>query len=263
MVFNTTKGSSEGAPALSRGLSILELLAESTRGLTLSEISRRLSLAKSSTCLLLRCLESRGYVHCSERSGRYLFSLKLLRLSHMALHALKLQEGTSSLLRALVEQTQLTVHLGVLESDEAILVAKSESQAATRVATWPGRRMELHCTAIGKVLMAHLPEDRLDQLIARHGLPRHNENTIGSPRKLKEHLRSVKSLGYAVDDEEDEVGFRCLSAPIFDDRGAVAAAISVVGTTDELTAERVPFLVRSVRATAASISELLRSDPAE
>jgi len=86
LMFNSVNASSTPAPALSRGLAILELLAESRRGLTLSEIARRLSLAKSSTYQLLKCLENRRYVHCSAKTGRYLFGLKLLHLSRMALH---------------------------------------------------------------------------------------------------------------------------------------------------------------------------------
>jgi len=262
-MFNSVNASSTPAPALSRGLAILELLAESRRGLTLSEIARRLSLAKSSTYQLLKCLENRRYVHCSAKTGRYLFGLKLLHLSRMALRLLKWQEGTSLLLRALMDETQLTVHLGLLEDDEAILIEKLEPRVASRVATWLGRRMELHCTAVGKVLMAYLPEELLDRLIAQHGLPRHNDNTIASARKLKEHLKKVRALGYALDDEEDEVGFRCVAAPIMDDRGAVAAAVSVVGTTEEITAPRLPSLVEKVKATAAAISEVLRGNPPE
>jgi DNA-binding IclR family transcriptional regulator len=111
--------------------------------------------------------------------------------------------------------------------------------------------------------MAYLPEEFLDRLIAQHGLPRHNDNTIASARKLKEHLKKVRALGYALDDEEDEVGFRCVAAPIMDDRGAVAAAVSVVGTTEEITAPRLPSLVEKVKATAAAISEVLRGNPPE
>jgi DNA-binding IclR family transcriptional regulator len=262
-MFNTRNRSPAPAPALSRGLSILELLAESKRGLTLSEISRRLELAKSSTYHLLKCLEGRGYIHCSGRTGRYLFSLKLLRLSHLALHALKLLEGTSALLRALVQETNLTVHLAILEDNEAILIDKVEPRAASRIATWLGRRMELHCTGIGKVLLAWLPEARFDRLIAEVGLPRHNENTIASARKLREHLKTVRSLGYAVDDEEDEVGFRCVAAPIFEDSGMATAAVSVVGTTDEITPQRLPELANKVKATAAAISETLQAGSEE
>ena len=248
------------APALSRGLSILELLAESRRGLTLSEISRRLALPKSSTCLLLKNLESRGYIRGSKRTGRYLFGLKLLRLSHMALHVMKLHEGITSLLSSLVEDTQLTVHLGILEDNEAILIEKLQPRGVSRVATWLGRRMELHCTGIGKALIAYLADGDLDRIILKNGLPRHNENTIASVRKLKEHLKRVRESGFAVDDEEDEVGFRCVAAPIFDDKGGVVAAVSVVGTVEEISADRVDYLTQKVKATAVSVSELIREE---
>jgi DNA-binding IclR family transcriptional regulator len=261
--FNSVNSDHATAPALGRGLSILELLAESRRGLTLSAIARRLELPKSTTHQLLKCLATRGYVHCSERTRRYLFSLKLLRLSHMALHALKLREGHDAVLRSLMHETNLTVHLGILEDTEAILIGKLEPPEACRIATWPGRRMELHCTGIGKVLLAWLPEDRLRRLIETVGLPRHNENTIASTRKLKECLKEVRVRGYAVDDEEDELGFRCIAAPILDDHNGAIAAVSVVGTIGEITLERVAQLAGRVKAAAGAIAASLRAGAAE
>ncbi len=258
--MGTLKTSS--VPALDKGLSILELLARSTRGLTLGEVSRQLRMPKSTAHSLLLTLERRGYLHRSQRSGRYLFDLKLLSLSNMALNGLKFREQAKPFLRALSESTRLTVHMAVAEHDEVVLIEKLDPPGGSRVATWIGRRMDAHCTGIGKALLAYLPDSELDRLIREKGLPRHNENTIASARRLKTEMERILAAGYALDDEEDEVGYRCVAVPVFDRAGRAIAGISVVGTTDQITSDNVLPLAERVKQTGAKISEFIALDPA-
>src|SRR5581483_8805423 len=106
-------------------------------------------------------------------------------------------------------------------------------------------------TGLGKALIAHLPEERLNDLLRARGLPRHNENTIASAKRLKEDLALAVKRGYAIDDEEDEIGLRCIGVPVFDHTGGVVAAISVAGTTAQVTSENVSDLARKLNETAA------------
>ncbi|MEX2263384.1 MAG: IclR family transcriptional regulator [Bryobacteraceae bacterium] len=195
-------------PAIERAFVILELLAHSRAGLTLRDVVRATSLPKSSVYCILTTLQRHGYLHRNERTSRYLFGLKLFSLANSALSGLPLREQAEPFLRSLMMQTRLTVHMGIKEREEVVLVAKTEPPGISRLATWIGKRMEVHCTALGKALLAFLPEEEVDRVLQAHNLPRHNENTISSVRRLKEDLARVRTRGYAIDDEEDEIGLR-------------------------------------------------------
>jgi len=147
--------------------------------------------------------------------------------------------------------------MAVLEHDEAVLIEKVQPLGALKVATWVGKHVDLHCTALGKVLLAYRSEPEIDELIKKHGLLRHNENTIGSARKLKENLALTRRLGYGLDDEEEELGIRCLGAPIFDSQVKLVAAVSVSGTTSQMEPEQLGTLAEHVRNTARAISDQL------
>jgi DNA-binding IclR family transcriptional regulator len=114
--------------------------------------------------------------------------------------------------------------------------------------------MGLHCTAVGKAVAAHIPPEEVGRLVAAHGLLRHNDNTIWSLKRLKEELERVRQSGYALDDEEEEIGARCLGVPVFrDDR--VVAAISVAGNTEQITPSGFGGLLEELRAAAVAISQ--------
>lgn len=251
----------EAVPSVDRALTILELLVRSGQGLTLSEISRELKLPKSSVHGILGTLERRGYLRPDERTGKFLFDLKLLSLSYDALNALYIRVRAWAPLRSLAEATGLTIHMAVPEHNELVLIEKVQGGAASSVATWIGRRMEMHCTAVGKAVLANLPAAERDRLIRESGLPRHNDNTICTPQRLKLELQKTRETGRAIDDEEDEVGFRCVAAPVFESLERVVAAISVVGTVEQVTSQNLPRLTALVKQTAAEISRAISVAP--
>ncbi len=244
-------------PAAERALSVMEVLANSRSGLSLADLARQLRLPKSSVHCLLVTLERRGYLQRNERTNRYLFGLKLFSLANMALNGLELREQAAPVLQKLAEQTRLTVHLAILEQNEAVLIDKVEPLGTFKLATWLGKRMDVHCTAVGKALIAYLPEEELDRLIRERGLPRHNDNSIVSGKKLREELERVRKMGCSTDDEEDEIGRRCIGAPVFDGAGNVLAAISISGTSSQVTHENFSVLADQVRGSAATLSRAL------
>jgi DNA-binding IclR family transcriptional regulator len=247
----------QSAPAADRVLTVLELLSESRFGLSLAELVDCTGLPKSSLHCLVVTLQRRGYLYRNERSGRYVFGLKLFSLADRALGGLRIRDLAVPELRRLMSATGLTVHFAILENDEAVLVAKLEPAGTSRLATWIGKRMDLHCTGLGKALLAGLPPDAIDRIIRQRGLPRHNENTLSSPRRLKEDLALTVNRGFAVDDEEDEIGFRCVGAPVFSGPGAPVAALSLSGTTEQITRDNLDRLGRMSRKTAAAIGKIL------
>jgi DNA-binding IclR family transcriptional regulator len=246
----------KSVPSLERALLVLERLAASSNGLSLSELTRNLGLPRSSTHCLLITLERMGYLLRNEQSGRYMFGMKLFSLANMTISGLNLRKQALPHLRALRGATGLTVHLAILEQNEAVIVEKIESLHQLRLGTWVGKRMGVHCTAAGKALISHWTEEEIDRLI-KHGLPRYNENTIISSRKLKNDLAKVRDLGYSVDDEEDTIGSRCIGAPIFDHTQRVVAAISVAGYTVQINSETFYTLADKVKKAAAAVSEQL------
>lgn len=244
-------------PAVERALGILEMLAESRNGLTLSQLVEQSGLPKSSLHCLLLTLERCGYLHRNERTSRYMFGVKLFSLANTSLSGLRLREQAIPFLVSLMQQTRLTVHMGILEQYEAVLIAKYDPPGHYRLATWLGKRMEAHCTGLGKVLAAYMPEEDLDQLIQVRGFPRHNENTLITAKRFKEEMAKVRRQGFALDDEEDEIGLRCIGAPVFDETGAVAAAVSIAGTTYQINSENLSDLAFKLKSCALSISQTL------
>lgn len=251
-------------PALQRGLAILERIARSRRGLTFAQLARYFGdVPKSSVHTLVLTLEREGYLAREEATGRYVTGSKLVHIAGVTLDSVVLRERATPLLHALVADTRMTAHLAVLERDEVTIVAKVDRPGTHRIATWVGKRMDAHCTSLGKSLIAHIPEEDVDRLIAHRGLLRHNEYTIVSPARLKQELARVRALGYALDDQEEELGGRCVGAPVWNREGRVVAAVSISGHTDRITAETLEGFVARVREAADAISrELGHATPA-
>jgi DNA-binding IclR family transcriptional regulator len=245
---------SGGVPAIDRALNVLECLSQSRKGYSVSELSRRLALPKSSVHLILRTLERRGYLQKQSSGGRYKFGMKLIALSRTALDGVELRDEARPALAALAQRTGLTVHMGVLERSEIVIIERLESASPVRVVSWIGRRMDLNSTAIGKALIAHLGDAEFESQVRPSQLARHNERTIASMAALRKELDRVRKLGYAVCDEEDEIGVRCVGAPVVNAQGHAIAAISVAGTTLQIPPDRVDALGQAVREAAAEIS---------
>lgn len=250
-------------PALDKALTVLEEIAESRIGLGLPELVARTGFAKSSIHCLLITFERRGYIHRNDRTGRYMFGTRLFNLANTTLIGLRLREQAGPFLRSLTQTTGLTVHMAILDKGEAVLIWKSEPLETLRLATWIGKRMDVHCTSLGKALLCSLPEEEVQNIVKSHGMPRHNENTIASTRKLMQDLQLCAKRGYCLDDEEDEIGLRCIGVPILDDEGKAMAAISVAGTTLQVTRENIEFLSQLLKETAHKIAQAVGSPHAD
>jgi DNA-binding IclR family transcriptional regulator len=190
-----------------------------------------------------------------------MFGLKLFSLANLALSGVELRENAAGFLQPLMQRSRLTVHMAIIEDHEAVLIEKIEPPGLVRLATWVGKRLELHCSAVGKCLLAYLPEAEFLRLVRDRGLTRNNENTITSIRRLKQQMMQVRQAGFAIEDEEGEIGCRCVGAPVFDHSGTLIAAISVAGTTAQIRSEEFTYFGRLVRQTASDISEALGYTP--
>lgn len=252
-----TEGShTPSVPAAERVLSILELVADTRRGVSLGELCRKLALPKSSCHCLIVTLERRGYLLRNPATHRYVIGAKLFGLHNAAMHGATLREQAARYTHLLVQQTGLTVHLAVTAHSTVILIDKVQPPGLLQIATWVGQHFDFHSTGVGKALLAYLPEAEFAALV-RRGLTRHNENTITSTRRLLKDMCLIRQQGYAVEDEEGEIGFRCIGAAIFDHSGAAIAAVSVAGTVHQITEANLNAMADKVVQAAHNISAML------
>lgn len=247
--------------AADRVLSIFELLADHPAGQTNSDISRRLDIPKSSASYLLRTLEGRGYVRRERESGKYRLGLKALGLQRAALSGLEIREAALPALRALVERSALTTHLAVLDRGQAVYVEKLDAPGFVKMDTWVGRRMYVHATSVGKALIAFRPREEVEAILREHGLPRQTVRSLTSAARLHAELEKVRDQGFAVDDEENSPGVRCLAAPVFDAEGQVRAAVGVSGTTAQITRNNLSRVAELVCEAARKVSRALGHSP--
>jgi len=246
------------ATAVERALNILEAAAHRRDGLTNSEISRKLGIPKSSASYILRTLERRGYLRRDAETGRYRLGLKILSLGGDAQANLDIADVSLPFMRALEEKIHMTVHLAVLDQGEAVYIEKVEAPGFFKVNTWVGQRMFLHSTSVGKCLLAWLPKQEVEAIVKQQGLKKRTPRTITTVTKLLGDLERVKEEGYAVDDEENSLGARCLGAPVFDVAGNVVAALGASGTLTQVDEASLPRLTEAVKETARRISRQLQ-----
>jgi DNA-binding IclR family transcriptional regulator len=243
-------------PAVLRGLQILELLAGEKKRWTTTEISRKLKIPKSTASYLLHTLLDRGYL-VREADGVYRLGMKLLALGGQALRGIEVRELALPILRRLTAETQTTAHLAVLEGAEAVYIERVPSPGFIQMDTWVGRRMPLHSTSVGKALAAFLPQEEAETLFQGATLPRYTSRTIVSLPRLKQELKRIRESGVAVDDEENTPGVRCVAAPIFGPGDRVVATLSLTGTVQQVTEERVGKIVEKVKEAARQLSDAL------
>jgi DNA-binding IclR family transcriptional regulator len=247
-------GSPYQVQVLDRALSILEILSSDGAEFAPAEVSEQLGLHKSTTHRLLAVLERHRLVWRNPQTGKYRLGLKLFELGSKAVAQLDLRERVRPYLERLVLKTGETAHLCILNDGEMLSLANVESPRTLRTPSTVGRRTPLHCTSVGKALLAFLPEGEAESLIKERELRAYTGKTITKLARLKSEWRLVRERGYAVDDEEIEDGMRCIGAPVRDYSGRVIAAISIAGAAFRLTDERIALVAREVVEAATQFS---------
>ena len=227
-------------PAVDRAMSLLELLAISREGLTLSEVSRKLSIPKSTTHYLIHTLATRGYVQRGN-NGRHSLGLRFADVASASTAELDLGALATPFLKQISARTSLTATLSVLKGAEAVIIGKATSFLDAGGA-WVGRHLDLHCTAQGKALIAQFPEADLNKLFGGRALAQFTPKTIATLGALKTHLAEVRSNGFAVNNEEQVYGVRAVAVPIVNVLGVVVAAISLRGSSKQISLFRLPEL---------------------
>ena len=249
--------------SVERAVAILELLGTSRHGWHIAQIGRRLNMPKSTAHVLVSTLERLGYVQRNPGQRLWSLGLKVYALGNGLTGTLELAELARPHLLGLTESTNLTTDVAVLDRDQAICIAVSQSPDPPQFDIYPGKKANLHCTAVGKVLLAQMTEDGLNNYLSRHALGRNTHKTITVSQKLHDEVKAVRKTGYAVDDEEQELGIRCLGVPVYDQLGRPSAALAIVGTVQQIHPENYQFLSRRATATAKAVSETVRARAAK
>ncbi len=240
-----------------KALDILEAFAEGDHMLGITDLSKRLGLAKSTVYNLVSTLKYRGYIEEDPMTNRYSLGVRLLELSQAVRANVEIRDRAAPLLRELAQSSREAVYLTILHRNRSVYIYSIEASGRLPSRSPIGERVPLHCTAVGKAKLAFMPEEQVDRIISTEELTRYTENTITDPERLRHELARIRQLGYAVDYEEHEVGIRCVGAPIRDDSGAVIASCSVSGPTGRMQDERIAELGPQVAKVAATISQRL------
>jgi DNA-binding IclR family transcriptional regulator len=237
---------------LDRAMALIDTLAKERENLSLMELATRLELHKSTAHRLLMILERHRMVERDPRTGRYRLGLRLFELGALAIARFDIRDCARPHLDRVLFETEETVHLCVLDAGEVLYIDKLEPNRSVRMASKIGRLSPAHCSAVGKAMLAHLPEREVDEILRQHGLPRMTAKTIVTPGNLKAELKLIRERGYAIDNEEAEDGVRCVGAVLLGPNGRPLGAISVSAPSFRLTMERIPSVAASImRATRA------------
>jgi IclR family acetate operon transcriptional repressor len=250
-----------GVQSLMRALSILDALADSDDGLTLTVLARKVGLPPSSAHRLLTTLQRKRFVRFDGAAMAWHVGVQAFVVGNAFARSRDVVALAEPYMRPLMEECGETVNLYVRNRDEAICMAQVQSREMIRAISRPGGGVGMNRSAAGKAMLAHLLPSEVAEIIARNGMSRATRNTIVSIRRLNAELAKTRMRGFALDNEEFAVGLRCVAAPIFDERGTAYAALSIAGPLARMADSRLPLLGDTVAATARSVTAELGGAP--
>ncbi len=240
--------------SLTRGITLLERLAESEDGAALTDLAQQVGLAPSTTHRLLISFQEHQFVRNDPELGKWYIDVGAFTVGNAFLHHRDYLAQSRPVMHHLMEQTGETVNLALLDEGKAVFAAQVESREMMRMVVKLGSRAPLHASGVGKAFLATMSDEEITDVFHRHGLPRVTANTLSSPESLRENLTQVQQQGYAVDDEEHAVGLRCVAATVHDEQGAALAALSLSGPKARIPDERIPQLGLQITRSADEIT---------
>ena len=249
--------STDHVRAVGRAVAILEQFSIEQPELTFSEICAAVGLSKSTTHRLLCTLEREGVLEYDARTSRYRLSLKVFRLGSVVGSSMQLTTQADALLERLAEDTSETAFMVVPDGDEALCLRRVDGGQHVRVLFLEtGMRQAFNCGAAPRVMLAHLSPDRWEEIVTSH-VRRMTEHSLVTRTDLERDAREIRERGYAVSWEDVTLHACALGAPVYDESGAVAAALSLSGIVQHFTPNTLPGMVRKVVEAADELSRRL------
>lgn len=213
--------------AVDRALWILDLFDENENEIKITDISNRMGLHKSTVHSLLKTLHTRGYIDQNPENGKYKLGMKLFERGNVVIHGLDIRKIAKTHLVDLSTKTGQTTHLGILNGKEGVYIDKVEGPKAVILYSRIGKRIPIHCSAIGKCLVAFKDKEELRKLLQGYVYNVQTSKTITNEEDFLVELELISKRGYAIDNQENEPGVCCIAVPIHDHTGQVIAAVSM------------------------------------
>lgn len=238
--------------SLARGLKILEIMADCEFGIGITELADQLGVDKSTASRLVQTLMKDGFVQKSSDGRAYALGPALVNLSRSVITRMPLREAAKPFLKGMVEVSGECSHLAIYAQGKALYIDQMESPSTLRVNVEVGQLAPLHCTALGKVLLA----------FGNYPLPTEMESytpkTITHVQDLQGELQAIREQGYAIDDEEFDRDVRCVAAPVFDFRDKLVGAIGISGPAARLSLQQIKKLAPQIMDIARQLSDKLK-----
>ena len=242
--------------SVSTAIRLMKAFSENQVEIGISDLAKKLGVAKSTVHRLAVTLVADGMLEQNPDTGKYRLGISLFRLGSLVRQRMNVSNEARPLLQELREKVNETVHLAVLDGSEIMYVFNLESTQAIRMRSDVGVRKPAYCTAEGQAILAYEDADVVERIIVG-GLMARTPQTITDGDRLKKVLESIRLRGCAIEDEESEVGMRCIAAPLRNDAGDVVAAIGVGGPVSRLSKKTVASFIPYVIETAGAISARL------
>jgi DNA-binding IclR family transcriptional regulator len=253
-----TTGNAYSIATLRASLEVLNRFGERDAW-SLADLTQEVGQGKSRVFRILATFEECGYLTRDTASGQYRPGPRLVALSASPARYEQLRWQALPPLQMLAEDTGETAHVGILFGTEVVTVQLVEGRHEVRMHSSVGKRSPANASSLGKVLLAYFPEPEIDEYLRTTSLTRMTPHSIVDPSQLKEHLRNIRSVGYAFDNEELQVGLRCVAAPITDHTSRVVASVSISAPTFRLDEQGAVRLAPRVTECARTISRMLGS----
>lgn len=254
MASSESDGRAGQVRSITRALTVLRVLAESSDGLTLSETAAQAGLAASTAHRILTTLEAERFARFDQSAGLWQVGVSAFTVGAAFARTRDVIALARPYMRRLMEQTGETANVYLESGGEAVCMAQVESRHSMRAITRVGGRVKMHWSGAGKAILAHMREEQVRAILAEHGMPRATARTHLTPESLLEELARIRQDGISIDDEENAEGMRCVGAAILNEKGAPSAAISVSGPKARITEERLRQVSDTVRRVAAEIT---------
>jgi IclR family acetate operon transcriptional repressor len=229
-------------------------VAAATDGISLSVIARQLALPPSTVHRLLTTLQEKRLTRFDLKASLWFIGVQAFEVGNAFARTRNLAPLARPHMHYLREESGETVSLAVEDQGEAVFLSQVQGGQTTRALAPVGARTAMHCSGIGKALLAHIRDAHLADILEQRGLRRLTATTLTNPQNLQQELGVIRARGYAIDDQEHLVGLRCVAASIFDENGEAVAAISASGPAARIGTERIAFLGDLVRRVAGNVS---------
>ena len=243
--------------SIKRAIQILNSFTPREKELSITELSKKLNLHKSTIHRILVTLEDESLVTKNQITQKYSLGIKLFELGHVVQDQMEIRTHALPVMKELAQKTEESIDLNILSEGKRVSIEKIESPHDVRRIIQLGKSLPLYCGGSGKALLAFLPDEEIDKIIQKEKFIPFGPNTITDPTKLKEHLKEIRKNGYAISFEERILGSASIAAPIIDYKGKVVASLSISGPTTRFTKKMIPLLISRVKEAAQKISASL------